>query len=176
MNSLDNILSGGAPAPAVEETTTPVAEATEQTTEQTEVSTEGEEPSKDGKSPPIGAIRQAEREKATKRYTEQVADFEKKLTDQNVAWERRFEQLLTKVGPQPETKPAPDIFENPAAFVQHQMGEPLSEVRNVLTHNSRLIAEVRHTEEAVKAADDAFTQAYQNRTLDPADYQRIRSE
>jgi hypothetical protein len=180
MTPLDSILSARSePAPATEtqETTTQAAEATTEATEQTteqQAETEGEAPSKDGK-PPIGAIRQAEREKATKRYTEQVADFDKRLAEQNTAWERRFEQLLAKVGPQPEQKPAPDIFENPAAFVHHEMGGPLSEVRGVLQHNSRLIAEMRHTEEAVKAADDAFTQAYRDRTLDPADFQRITS-
>src|SRR5687767_3943492 len=108
MNSLDEILSSGEATPATEkqDATQAVKQTAEQTTEQTTEATETEQQTGEpGKQAPIGAIRQAEREKATKRYTEQVADFEKKLNDQNQAWERRFGQLLETVKPKAEPKP-----------------------------------------------------------------------
>jgi hypothetical protein len=178
MNSLDSILAGRETAPVQEttqeQTTQAVTEqGTEQTTEQTTETTGTGQAAEGGKQPPIGAIRQAEREKATKRYTEQVADFDKKFDEYRVATDRRFEQLLTALKPKTEPQPAPDIFENPSSFVRHEMNEPLTEMRQVLMHNSRLIAEQRHTDEVVQAADAAFTQAYQSGQLDPADYQRV---
>jgi hypothetical protein len=174
MQSLDNILASRETVPAQEtqDQTTQAAEVTEaESTEQATETTEGE-PSKDGK-PPIGAIRQAEREKATKRYTEQVADFDKRLAETNAAWDRRFTQLLETVKPKAEPQPAPDIFENPSAFVHQQVNGPLTEMRQVLMHNSRLIAEQRHSDDAVQAADDAFSRAVAARSIDPSDYQRV---
>jgi hypothetical protein len=184
MQSLDTILSGRPDAPVQEatqdETTraAPEAEAAELTTEQQPEAQEGGEPSKDGKQAPIGAIRQAEREKATKRYTEQVADFDKRLAETNAAWERRFETLVQTLGPKPEPPQkltADAIFENPSAFVHQEVSGPLSEVRGTLMHQARYLAEIKHTDEAVQAADDAFSKAVATNSIDPAERQRVLS-
>lgn len=173
MNSLDNILSGRTDAPAdKQETEQPTTtEATVETEQPTE--TEGEQAGEPGKQPPIGAIRQAEREKATKRYTEQVADFDRRLNEQNQAWERRFNTLVERLAPKQEPKPAPDFFENPNAAVMHTVAPHFDEFRGMMLHNSRIVAETRHGDDVVEQADKAFTTAMQSRTLDPADYQRV---
>lgn len=179
MESLDNILRREpASVQETQEQTTQTAETTtegaaEQTTEQQTETTEGEQTAESGK-PPIGAIRQAEREKATKRYTEQVADFDKRLSEQNEAWERRFTKLLETVKPpQQQQQQPPDFFENPNGAVLHTVAPQMDEFRGVMMHNSRLIAEGRHGEDLVQSADAAFTQAYEGGKLDPADYQRV---
>jgi hypothetical protein len=183
MNSLDNILSGRETAPAQEATQEQTTQAAteqagaEQATEQTAETTETEQAGEPGKQPPIGAIRQAAREQgekqAAKRYTEQVADFDRRLAESNTAWERRFETLVKTFGPKAEAPPVPDIFENPNAAILHTVEPHISEMRQVLMHNSRLIAEQRHSEDVVQAADAAFTQAYQAGQLDSAEAQRI---
>jgi hypothetical protein len=178
--SLDTILSGREPASAQETTQEQATQApevseAEATTEQQPEVHEGERTAEGGKQAPIGAIRQAEREKATKRYTEQVADFDKRLAETNAAWDRRFTQLLETVKPKAEPQPAPDMFENPSAFVRNELNGPMTEMRQVLMHNSRLIAEQRHTEEAVSAADAAFSEAHATGKLDPAEAQRVLS-
>lgn len=60
----------------------------------------------------------AEKQKV-KRYTEQVADFERRLNEQNQAWDRRFTELLERVAPKRQEQPA-DWYQDPdAAFRQH---------------------------------------------------------
>lgn len=175
MNSLDDILAKREPAPAQETETTqakPEGEA-EQTTEQLQEAPEGEQTAEGGKQVPIGAIRQAEREKATKRYTEQVAEFDKRLADQNQAWERRFNTLVERLAPKPEQKPAPDFYENPPAAVMHTVAPQFEEFRGIMQANSRIIAETRHGDELVQEAEAAFSRAYQSGQVDPADAHRV---
>jgi hypothetical protein len=183
MQSLDTILARD-PASAQETTqdvtTQPAPEVSEAAEQSTEQQPEGQEeavPSKDkdGKPIPFGAIRQAGREQATKRYTEQVADFDKRLAETNAAWERRFETLVQKLGPKPEPQPVPDIFENADGFVDHKIAGPLSEVRGTLMHHSRYLAEIKHTDDAVQAADEAFSRAVATNSIDPAEAQRVLS-
>lgn len=177
MESLDTILSrGGEATPAAEPEKQDTTQAVEQTagTEQQPEATEGEQPGEPGK-PPIGAIRQAEREKTAKRYTEQIADYEKRLLEREQAWERRFGQLLETVKPKAEPKPPPDIFENPNGAILHAVEPYLNEMRQANVYNSRLVAEGRYTAEAVQAADAAFSQAYQSGQVDPADAQKVLS-
>ena len=179
MESLDTILSRGGeatPAPETEKqeaTTQAVEQTAGQTTEQTAETTETEQQAGDGKQAPIGAIRQAEREKTAKRYTEQIADYEKRLLEREQAWERRFGQLLETVKTKAEPKPAPDIFENAPGAILHTVEPHLNEMRQVLIANSRLIAESRHTDELVNAAEAAFSRAYQTGQIDPADAQKV---
>lgn len=180
MESLDTILSGREPASATEkqDTTTAAVDTTaEQTTEQTTETTETEQTGEPGKAP-IGAIRQAEREKATKRYTEQVADFEKKLVEREQAWERRFGQLLEKVGPpKPEPKPAPDIFENAPEAILHTVNPHLQrlEERQYASDSavSRLAAIQEFGADVVKEADVALSQAVQAGQVSKTEIGRI---
>lgn len=178
MNSLDNILSGrtDAPAQAVTQeepkpTTQEVATEQEATTEQP-TETEGAQTGEAGK-PPIGAIRQAEREKADKRYTAVLDGLRKEIVDRDAAWERRLAAMTEAMRPKPEPKPAPDFFENPTAATLHTVGPQFDEFRSVMQANSRIIAETKHGDDAVEQADQAFSRAFQSRTLDPADYQRV---
>jgi hypothetical protein len=175
MNSLDNILGSGEAVPETKQDTT--TQAVEQTAEQTTEQT-AETTAADGKTP-VGAIRQAEREKATKRYTEQVADFDKRLAETNAAWDRRFTQLLETVKPKAEPKPAPDWYVEPDAAFEHKFAQraapEFERINGAMLHNSRLIAGQLHTEDVVTAADNAFSQAVANRTIDPADYHRVLS-
>jgi hypothetical protein len=183
MNSLDNILAGRETAPVQEATQEQTTQATteqagaEQATEQTTETTETEQTGESGKQPPIGAIRQAAREQgekqAAKRYTEQVADFDRRLAESNTAWERRFETLVAKLAPKQEQAPAPDIFENPQAFVQHQVNEPLTELRGGMMQLGQMMAGMKHGDDVVHAADKAFSEAVATRSIDPADYQRV---
>ncbi len=179
MNSLDDILSKREPAPAQEatqeQTTQPPAEkepAAEAAPEQQPEGQEGEQPAEGGK-PPIGAIRQAEREKATKRYTEQVADFDRRLAEQNTAWERRFNTLVEKLGPKPEPQQAPDFYANPEQATLHTVAPHLQRFESTTQYNSRLIAEVRHGDELVNGAEAAFSQAHAAGKIDPVEAQRV---
>lgn len=175
---LDEILGKREPVLAQEtpETTpeTPAAESAK-AEPQAEAQPEPQEETPEGGKPPIGAIRNAEREKAAKRYTEQVADFERKLEESNSAWERRFNSLLTQLRPQPEpTPPQPhDIFDNPGAVVMDTVQPHLRQLSTALHHNARLVAEGLHKPEAVQEAEQAFLRAHQTGQIDPADAQRV---
>lgn len=131
METLDNILSGkgeAAPEPeprAVEEK--PVAEtqpADGQTEPQDEVIEQNGR-----KMVPLEAL--TETRGKVKRYTEQVADFERRFKESDAAWERRFkesetawERRLAMLQPRPEPKQPLEWFDNPdAAFLQR--GEEL---------------------------------------------------
>lgn len=181
MESLDNILSGrgeavsadNKPAPAAtqpEPTSEPEKEAQQQPAAETG---EAEIPEADvngQRMVPKAALDEA-RGKA-KRYTEQVADFERKLSEQNAAWERRFGQLLETV--KPKEQPAePDWYANPDQAAVHAVSPHLSELQRALVHNSRLVADNIYKPETVQAAEDAFMAAVQNRSIDPADYQKV---
>lgn len=120
---LDTILSGqGTPAP--EKETTQVTQP--ETGTQPEAGSEPEAPSEGGKSVPIEALH-AERQK-TKRYTEQIADFDRKLTESNTAWERRINQLMERVAPQPEK---PDFFVDPDAAVRAAIGPVVQQISSM---------------------------------------------
>jgi hypothetical protein len=179
MGTLDEILATREPAPAQEtqEQATPaaeVSEAVEQAAEQQPEGQEGAEPSKDGKTP-VGAIRRAAEEKADKRYTAVLDGLRTEIRERDAAWEQRVARMLEAQKPKAEPQPAPDMFENPSAFVRNELNGPMTEMRQVLMHNSRLIAEQRHTEEAVSAADAAFSEAHAAGKLDPAEAQRVLS-
>lgn len=180
MESLDNILSrsGEAVPEDKQETTQQTETPVEQTTEQQAETTETERAA-DGKPAPIGAIRQAEREKATKRYTEQVAEFDKKFDDYRVTTDRRFTELLQALKPQQQPQPKPDWFADPDAAGLHLISQAVSpefeRLNGVMLHNSQLIASQLHTADAVQAADQAFAKAVASRQIDPADYHRVLS-
>jgi hypothetical protein len=173
MGTLDEILSSREP---VAETTQETTQAAPETTQEAEVSTEqttDETAPADGKAPPIGAIRQAEREKATKRYTEQVADFDRRLSEQNTAWERRFTQLLDAVKQPPQQQQPPDFFENPEAGVLRAVAPHLQQVNQRQALIVEELARTRYGDEVVDEAAQAYEQLRANGQLDPADYHKI---
>lgn len=190
MKSLDSILSrDGEAVPSTDnqiERATTVEAVTTETTEgeaQTEQAADTTEP---GKSPPIGAIRQSEREKATKRYTEQVAEFDRKLSENNAAWERRFNQLLERLTPQQPKEEPKDWFADPdAAFKQnfqqslnpvmqqHQQG--LNTIQQTREYVSRRFAEMTHGKDVITSAYQALEQRLQSDPSAGALYQQIMS-
>lgn len=115
MADLDSILSGqGAVASTTPEPATTEAQQAEVTTQEYDQQQEGGEGGQGQKMVPHEALH-AEKQKV-KRYTEQVAEFEKKMTEREAAWERRFEQLIGAVKPQAPTevqKPRKDIWDDP---------------------------------------------------------------
>jgi hypothetical protein len=206
--SLDNILSGAsaaapvseapaekpaqaelAPAPVVVEAKPAAEKPASQApaAAQPAPQPEAEEKDVDGKKfVPKAALDEARGK--VKRYTEQVADFERKLGDQNAAWERRFEQLVgaIRTGQQPQPQnvkpesPAPDFFANPEEAVQAMIQKALAPVAagqgRMTEAVSRLNAIGEHGQEAVQAA---YTELANRANANPAamqgEYQRIMS-
>lgn len=176
MTELDSILSGNgavAPAPVAEE-----VKPQEQAKPVEAASSEGEDEGVDvggQKMVPQQALH-AEKQKV-KRYTEQVADFDKRLAETNSQWERRFEKLLETVKPQAkeEAKPAsPDFWEDQDGYIAAKLSPVQQEIQAQKEQVSLLLAEEKHGAEAVQAAYAAFAAIRQS---DPqgseADYQAI---
>lgn len=67
----------------------------------------------------------AEKQKV-KRYTEQVASFENQLKANNETWERRFNQMLEKLGPKQEPQQSPDWYADPQAAFNQGLGEAMN--------------------------------------------------
>lgn len=159
MSDLDSILSGGGgatpnPEPVHQETTPEPAAPAEP---------EGEpsgEPSGQ-KTVPLAAL-QEERSKS-KRYTEALSDVERKLSEQNQAWERRFNQMLEAVKPQQQPQPAPDFFADPDAAMNHRL-EPLQQrfektISGLALRASRAEALAEYGKEAVADLERAIGEA-----------------
>jgi hypothetical protein len=177
MADLDSILSGSsesAPATNEQEQVTQVAEGESQ---QEQPEAEQHEEQQGQKMVPQQALH-AEKQKV-KRYTEQVSDFQRQLSETNAAWERRMAQLVEAVKPKQEAAPAPDFFENPEAATRHQLQQTVSpqfeQINQQLLAIARDNAETRFTPETVNEAEQAFISAMQSQKLDPADYQKVVS-
>ena len=177
MADLDNILSGGGDAPATNEQ--------EQVTQVDAGEGQQEQPEADGNEGDSGGQRMvpqqalhAEKQKV-KRYTEQVGDFQRQLSETNAAWERRMAQLVEAVKPKQEAAPAPDWFENPEAATQNAVRSSVSpqfeHINQQLLAIARDNAETRFTPETVNEAEQAFIGAMNSQKLDPADYQKVVS-
>jgi hypothetical protein len=178
MADLDSILSGSsesAPATNEQEQVTQVNEGESQQ-EQPEAE-QHEEGGQGQKMVPQQALH-AEKQKV-KRYTEQVSDFQRQLSETNAAWERRMAQLVEAVKPKQEAAPVPDFFEDPAAATRHQLQQTVSpqfeQINQQLLAIARDNAETRFTPETVNEAEQAFISAMQSQKLDPADYQKVVS-
>lgn len=179
MSSLESILSGEREPAPVEATTTQIAqpETTQEPQGQPEPSSdEDPQPNEQGMVP-VAAL-QATREKAKRKYTETVSDFEKRMAEVEQRNEQRFAQLIAQLQPkqaQPEPAPAPEIWDDPNAFVRSQAMEMVSPLRQQMLAMAREVAEVRYQPDAVKAAEDAFNNAARTGQIDPVEYNRIQS-
>lgn len=144
---------------------------------------------------PLEAV-QAERGKR-KKYTDQIASFEKQLSESNKRsedrekfWAQRFDQMVGLLrngqqGQQQQQQPeqqVPDFFENPEgavgaivnAAIEKAINPVTSHVRNVTEATSRRLAVSEHGPEAVQGAYQAIEQKLA--TNDPrawAQYQAI---
>lgn len=182
MQTLDNILAGGEAVPEgkteneqVAQTGATEGQPAEGETGQTEgQSTEGKG---EGDRVPVAAL-QAERQKV-KRYTEEVADFRKQLSETNAAWERRMAELVEAVKPKQEQPQPPDFFENPQAATRHELTQAVTpefeRINQSLLAFAKDNAITRFSEEKVNEAERAFIAAVRDQSLDPADYQRVVS-
>lgn len=183
MSTLDSILSGGSTA-APEQTTeqeqvTQVETEAEGQTEQPEQQAESQSTEGDkGQTMVPHAALHAEKQKV-KRYTEEVADFRKQLSETNAAWERRMAQLVEAVKPKQEAPQPPDFFDNPQAATRHEVGQTVNPVLEQFGQTLHAIAKdnaiTRFSEEAVNEAEQAFMRAAQDGSLDPADFHRVRN-
>jgi hypothetical protein len=175
MADLDSILSGSSEsAPGEQEQVTQVNEGESQ---QEQPEAEQHEEQQGQRMVPQQALH-AEKQKL-KRYTEQVSDFQRQLSETNAAWERRMAQLVEAVKPKQEAAPRPDFFENPEAATQHTVQQSVSpqfeQINQQLLAIARDNAETRFTPETVNEAEQAFISAMQSQKLDPADYQKVVS-
>lgn len=124
----------------------------------------------------------AEHQRGKRKYTETVAEFDRKFTanfDKRLAgresainqrWEQRFSQFARQFQ-QPrkeaEPAPAPDMFENPTVFLDHgvkqhldPVNDPVNQRISSLTESfSRRLAIKEHGAEMVQAAFSALDQA-----------------
>lgn len=156
MADLDSILSGAsAAAPAPEGVKEPVTVETPETVTQEETAQTGGEGEPQGQKMVPHEALHAEKQKV-KRYTEQVADFDKRLAEQNTAWERRFEQLLETVKPKEAAPAAPDFWENPDAYLSGKLAPVQQQIETQRDQFSRMLAETAHGADAVGAAYAAF--------------------
>lgn len=178
MADLDNILSGSSEAvPATNEQEI-VTQAAEGESPQQDTEAQGAEGEGGGQRMVPQQALHAEKQKV-KRYTEQVSDFQRQLSETNAAWERRMAQLVEAVKPKQEAAPPPDFFENPSAATRHEVQQfatpQFEQINQQLLAIARDNAETRFTPETVNEAEQAFISAYQSQKLDPADYQKVVS-
>ena len=176
-NDLDNILSGNSSAAPEANEQEQVTQAAEGESQQEQPEAEQQEGEQGQRMVPQQALH-AEKQKV-KRYTEQVSDFQRQLSETNAAWERRMAQLVEAVKPKQEAAPKPDWFENPEIATQHAVNSTVSpqfeQINQQLLAIARDNAETRFTPETVNEAEQAFISAMQSQKLDPADYQRVVS-
>lgn len=181
MSSLDEILSGGATAPEPV-ATTPAAqpETVEQPQGQPDPSQTDDPQTDDRGMVPVAAL-QAERQKA-KRYTEQVAEFQTKLEQQNAQWEQRFSQIISAVAPkqaQPAQveplDPVDALMGDPNAFVRTQASEMVSPLQQQVLAMARQVAEIQYQPDTVKEAEAAFNRAVAAGQIDPEVHRRINA-
>jgi hypothetical protein len=85
-------------------------------------------------------------------------------------------EIFQRHQPQPALQPPKvptDIFENPDEAIRERIAPQFQEINQVILSLAKDNAELRFTPEKVSAAEQAFIQATQARTLDVADYNRV---
>lgn len=171
MESLDTILSGQGEA-------TPAPEAKPETPAPEAAKPEGTEPhdevvdQPDGrKLVPLEALTEARGK--VKRYTEEVADFRKQLTETNAAWERRMAQLVEAVKPKQEAPQAPDIFENAPEAIRHTVAPQFDQINQTLMANAQLVASVKYGDDKVAEAEKAFLEAINAQRIEPEEFRKV---
>lgn len=144
----DNVTTEETPA----ENTPEKTEAPEASESQAQETTQGEGNANQQKMVPHEALH-AEKQKV-KRYTEQVASFEQTLKERDDAWERRFNQMLEKLGPKPEQAPQADWYADPQAAFQQGLTQAVSPIEQKLANFEfqimRMAAEQRHGADKIR--------------------------
>ena len=131
----------------------------------------------------IGALH-AERQRVKRKYTETVADFERRLSEVNGGfekkltdtlaendrkWEQRFNQFAQQIQPRREPDPAPqpparpEFWDDPEGFVNTGVAPMIDPIRQQVyettMHYSERFAVQEHGREKVDAAYKAMDQA-----------------
>lgn len=145
---------------------------------------EGQSEGADGATVPVAAL-QAERHKA-KTYREQVAEFDKRLAEQNAAWEQRFSQLFASLQPQQQAQPQqpPDFWEAPETAIDHRLQPLHGQMAQMQDNLAKIEAFSEHGRETVEAAynelagmlqarDPAFAAEYQSIMSSPRPYSAL---
>lgn len=189
IQSMDAVLAD-AEAPVHDEAETEVLapEASQEVEEQEEAEGSQDDQGRDAH----GALH-AERNRVKRKYTETVADFEKRLTEANTGfekkltdtlaendrrWEQRFNQFAQQIQPrqEPKTEPevVPDMFENPTGFIDHNLKKALDPVEQriakITEGFSRRMAIKEHGEDKVQAAFAALDQAAKSGNRDALEF------
>ena len=166
MADIGEILSGKAAAPVSDENEVikDEANAAEAEAEATvsDEKPEAEDDAETGqKMVPVAAL-QAERQKA-KRYTEQVADFQKELQElrqQN----QQFQQMFMQKQQEQQKPQAPDFWENPETATEYRVQQTVAplEQRVAMAEERALRAEavIIHGRDTVDAAFKAMQEKY----------------
>lgn len=133
----------------------------------------GAEEPETGNIPPaaLAASRQKAREK--EQEAEQLRTQLAELRGQVDVLTRQTRQVHQPAPKIEEQKPTPEIWEDPNGFVQAALNPVQKAMQEQMLAFAKDVAVMRHTEEKVTAAEQAFMQAAQNRTLDPADFDRV---
>jgi hypothetical protein len=177
---LDSILSGdGAPAPAPE--VTPEVKTAEPAQAEPQ-QPEGEaEPQGDERGMvPLAALQESRGK--VKRYTEQVADFERRLKESSEQAERRFNDLVARLQPQQQQpqqpQEEPDFWADPKAAIQSWLAPVVGQMQSSTEQRfdvvTRSLAEQHLGADKVKAAEDAFVNAVKLGQVDVSDYNRVK--
>jgi hypothetical protein len=186
MKSLDSVLADvDASDQEIANETAPNQEVA--TTEQPSQEGEQEEGGEQDQGHDAQGALHAERNRVRRKYTETVADFEKRLTEASTGfetklttslaendkkWQQRFDEFASRLQPQqqqrqpePEKVERPDFYENPDGFVDHGVRQHLDpvrkEIRDTVEFYSERDAVREHGREKVEAAFAAMTQAAQ---------------
>jgi hypothetical protein len=177
---LGDILSGkGADAPEpvkTEQVSQPAANAAPEPSQApeavSEAAQEGDQPAGDNGMVPVAAL-QAERQKA-KRYTEQVAEFQKKL-DQQQAMIQQMLVAQQRPAPQPEPQAPPDFFADPDAYLDSRLQPLQQQFEQQRLAQSEMLAVEKFGNEAVADAFQAFQQYAQTDPASQIEHRRIMS-
>lgn len=118
-----------------------------------------------------------------RRYTDEVGSMREELRRANDRAER-MERAWAQTQQQRQQQPPPDWYENPEGATVHavrrhfgadfqRLQAQQQQYEQMLHANARIIAEGRYSEEEVGEAEQAFMDAIQSRSLEPADYQKL---
>lgn len=104
-------------------------------------------------------------------------EADRRLAEERAHWQRQFAELQRQNQPRPEPQPAPDVFENPNAFLEHGVRQQVDPIKSELQAQrefmSRQFAESQHGADKVREAFEWIRQGMANRDPEAlATYQR----
>lgn len=178
MADLDSILSGG--SAIASESPGPVNQPTTEAEKAPELNTQEEDRTQEAeaeggtKMVPHEALH-AEKQKV-KRYTEQVASFEKTLAEREAAWERRIEQLTSAMKPKEPEKEAPDFWSDPDGYLKGALSPVQQQIAEQKEQFAQMLAEQQHGAEVVQGAVKALEMELRSNPASSGVYQQIMAQ